>query len=102
METVIQELAEKWAPGRSGGHGRFRFPLRSRTSIPSPIPGDLTHCFFPCFAARRWSGELRLKPAEILEAGFDFDYPSQPLHHPTIVALEMDRVFNATGKVQAR
>ncbi|GLF92694.1 NUDIX domain-containing protein [Streptomyces yaizuensis] len=65
--------------------------------------GDVTHCFALCFLARRWSGEPRPDPAEVVRIRFaDPDHPPRPLHPPTGVVLAMFREFDTTGRFQAR
>lgn len=104
VRTAIQELAEETGfrveQSDLVAFGSLSDPDVHLLTYPG---GDLTHCFALCFAARRWSGELRLEPAEVLEGGFfDLDHPPQPLHGPTVVVLEMYRDFTATGRFQAR
>lgn len=65
--------------------------------------GDITHCFAMCFLARSWQGEPRPDQAESTEAAFvALDAPPEPLHSPTVEALELLKAYLRSGSFQLR
>jgi ADP-ribose pyrophosphatase YjhB (NUDIX family) len=65
--------------------------------------GDRTQCFSVCFYARRWTGEIRIEPAEVLEASFfDLEHLPGPLHPSTRVALGLYHRFLESKTFQVR
>jgi 8-oxo-dGTP pyrophosphatase MutT (NUDIX family) len=65
--------------------------------------GDVTHCFALLFVARRWTGQLRLDPAEVSEVRFaDPTAPPRPIHAPTSQALMLLTRFLSGGEFQLR
>lgn len=65
--------------------------------------GDLTHCFALCFLAEEWRGEPRPDNEESTATLFvkPDDIPD-PVHAPTLHALEMLGSYLDSGRFQIR
>lgn len=102
--TAVTELAEETGLGVAEDD-LVAFGSLSEAELHTiPYPsGDVTHCFALLFLARSWTGELKLDPAEAVEARFaPLDSPPAPLHAPTAHALDLLREFLSSGAFQAR
>lgn len=65
--------------------------------------GDVTHCFALCFLVEEWEGEPRPDDEETLETRFvKPDSLPDPLHPPTLFALELLRCYVGSGRFQIR
>ena len=65
--------------------------------------GDVTHCFALLFLARTWRGDPRPDGEESTEVDFsDLGALPEPLHAPTIHALELLSAYLDSGAFQVR
>lgn len=65
--------------------------------------GDVTHCFALCFMAERWQGDPRPDREETIDNRFvePGDLPD-PIHPPTVHALELLAAYLDSGRFQVR
>ncbi len=65
--------------------------------------GDLTHCFALCFLAEEWRGEPRPDNEESTATSFvELDDLPEPIHSPSLSALELLKTYLDSGRFQIR
>jgi ADP-ribose pyrophosphatase YjhB (NUDIX family) len=65
--------------------------------------GDLTHCFALCFLAEEWRGGPRPDNEESTATRFvELDDLPEPIHPPTLTALELLKAYFDSGQFQIR
>ncbi len=102
--TAIDELAEETGI-KVSEHDLIPFGCLSEAeahTIHYPN-GDVTHCFALLFLARAWRGDAVPDGEEATEAGFfELEAPPEPLHPPTVYALDLLGAYLRSGSFQVR